>query len=163
MAASDKLSKLKKALEEKKKGSPRAKEAPVLAKVQEKAAARPVEKPAAKAPEKAPARSERKPEPLPARESRKTTLAPALKPEPRPAPKSAPNAPPYAPAKKPAFAAKPDLNKRIIETILDDPRLSNHDQVMRVVIASIARKGEIESKIKSIKDVVNEEIKKLLG
>ena len=163
MAASDKLSKLKKALEEKKKGSSRAKEAPALTKVQEKAAARPIEKPAAKAPDKAPAKPERKPEPLPARESRKTTPAPILNPEPRPAPKSAPNAPPSAPAKRPSLPIKPDLNKRIIDTILDDPRLANHDQAMRVVIASIARKGEIEGKVKSIKDVVNEEIKKVLG
>jgi len=162
MAASDKLSKLKKALEEKKKGSSRAKEAPVLTKVQEKAAPRPVERPAAKAPEKAPAKLERRQEP-PAREARKTEQAPALKPEPRPAPKNAPNAPLPAPAKRSALPIKPDLNKRIIDTILDDPRLSNHNQVMKVVIASIARKGEIESKIKSIKDVVNEEVKKLLG
>lgn len=165
MAASDKLSKLKKALEEKKKGAKPTKEAAEAKKAEKpvpKAAEKPADKPAPKTAERTSSKPVEKPAskpvggPNPA--SQKKPLGDEAPVSARAEMKTAPK-----PARAPLPPAKPNLNQQIVDAILSDPRVANHDQAMRLVIACVARKKEIESKTISIKDVVNDEIKKLLG
>ncbi len=143
MAASDRFSKLRKAVE-KKKGVSKAPE--------EKAAERKAEKAGEGRPEKREARRER--EAAPARKP------PEPPPEPKKEARRAATEKPKAAAKKPY--AKPDTGKKILDTVMADPRLSDYGQVSRVLMASLARKDEVEGKVKSIKEIVDEEVKRIL-
>jgi hypothetical protein len=134
--AANSLSRLKKAAEAKKKGGAA------------KAAVRENAVPAAKgnAKEYVP------PVPAPQKELPRQTPA---KPKAPPA-----TAPPLQPRAQ--ISPKPDLSRRIMDAVMEDPRLTDYSQVAKVLMAVRRRKGEIEGKIKSIKDVVDEEVKKLL-
>lgn len=63
-------------------------------------------------------------------------------------------------AKQPA---KTDLLRKIIDTVLDDTRLSDYGQAAKVIFAVRKRSDEIESKVKTVKEVVDEEIKRLIS
>ncbi len=56
----------------------------------------------------------------------------------------------------------PELTKKIIDTVLDDPRLSDYNQVARAIFSVRKRSDEIESKTKTVKEIVDEEIKRIL-
>ncbi|MEW6722912.1 MAG: hypothetical protein AB1324_06645 [Candidatus Micrarchaeota archaeon] len=162
--ASSKLAKLKEAVKKKRGGTEPSKAEPA---------------PKAAEPPRAPPRAEPPPEP----EKPDKEMTPeefAMEPEPEkasPKPKKAapadiePEAPRPAPQKAKPAGPKPspltaphaaDVGSKIIRTVMDDTRLANFNQVSKVIMACMLRRGEVEGKIKSVKDIVDEEVKKAL-
>ena len=167
--ASDKFSKLKKAAEER-KAQKSGKSGPATKTPEPK----PRVEPKATPPKQ---KAEAKPEPAKRAEPSQKKQAPA---EPPPQKKSLQppqqkrvSQPPPPASKKPktgeeppkAEAAKPPevpIFRQIIEAVKADPRVKDIELAARVVSAARGRQGEIEGKSKSVKQVVDEEVARLL-
>jgi hypothetical protein len=161
--ASSKLAKLKEAVKKKKGGDTAPAKAEQPPKAAEPAKPSPRAEPPPEQPDKMTpedfAMEPEKEAPKP-RKSPPADVAP--EPEaPKPAPQKAakPSGPKPSPLTAPHAA---DVGSKIIRAVMDDTRLANFNQVSKVIMSCMLRRGEVEGKIKSVKDIVDEEVKKVL-
>ncbi|MFN7990724.1 MAG: hypothetical protein U0R44_01055 [Candidatus Micrarchaeia archaeon] len=145
--ASSKLAKLKEAAA-KKKGPAEKSQAPAKAEAPKPEAKR------AEPERKKPAEEKKSPAP---KEPEKPV--PTLQPKPSP-PKSEP--PPARRAPLPKTNKQDELAKKLYNTVMEDVRLTDFAMVSRILVAARRRLPEVESKTKSIRDIVNEEVKKMI-